>query len=274
MHPVITSPQNPKIKNIIALEKSRERTQQHVFVMEGMRELSLAAAAGYEMVTVFFCPEIVPVEEVVAIVGDVQLLIPVDRSVFAKIAYRDSTEGITAVLKQKDHILDQIQLTKNPLVLILEGVEKPGNLGAILRTADAANIDAVILCDTKTDFYNPNVIRSSVGCLFTVQTASGSTEDVIKWLGDNGVQILVTDLQGSVPYYETNYCSPTAIVLGTESVGISDRWRDAANARIIIPMRGKIDSMNVSNAAAVITFEALRQRKFNQENSFSNGFFP
>ncbi len=261
MHPVITSPHNSKIKNILALEKSRERTRQHTFVLEGKRELSLAVAADYKLVTVFFCPEIVKEEEVSSIVRDLQLLIPVDRSVFAKIAYRDTTEGIVAVLSQKDHVLKSIKLGENPLVLVLEGVEKPGNLGAILRTADAAHLDAVILCDAKTDFYNPNVIRSSVGCLFTTQTASGATDEVIRWLIDNGLKILVTDLKGAIPYYEIDYCNPTAIVMGTESTGVSTRWREIADTRIIIPMRGKIDSMNVSNAAAVITFEALRQRK-------------
>jgi TrmH family RNA methyltransferase len=261
MHPVITSPHNPKIRNIQSLEKSRERTRQNVFLVEGIRELSLAVGAGYEVVTVFFCPDIISAEQVIAIVRDTQLIIPVDRSVFAKIAYRESTEGVLAVLSQKEHILDKIQLGTDPLILILEGVEKPGNLGAILRTADAANLAAVVICDIKTDFYNPNVIRSSVGCLFTIPTAAGSTAEVISWLTDNKLQILATDLQGSIPYDEVDYTGPTAIVLGTESTGISDRWRAAADARILIPMHGKIDSMNVSNAAAIITFEALRQRK-------------
>ena len=165
MHPPITSPQNPKIKNVLALEKARERNQQNVFILEGIKELSLALEGQYTISTVFFCPQIVSAETILTVVKDENLLIPVQQNVFEKIAYRDSTGGIIAIVQQKKHTLDNIRLRKNPLILILESVEKPGNLGAVLRTADAANIDAVVICDPQTDFYNPNVIRSSVGCV-------------------------------------------------------------------------------------------------------------
>lgn len=260
MHPTITSHQNPKIKNILSLEKPRERQRQGSFLIEGLRELKLAREAGYLFKSIFFCPAIVGPEVLLNIVEDERLLIPVEKAVFEKLAYRESTEGIIAIAEQKVHSLSGIKLTEQPLLIIAESVEKPGNLGAILRTADAADADAVIICDSKTDFYNPNVIRSSVGCLFTTQTAAASTEETIEWLRTQRIRILVTDLEASVPYYTLNLRLPTAIVLGTESSGISAPWKLAADNRIIIPMRGKIDSMNVSNAAAVIVFEALRQR--------------
>ena len=262
MHPPITSQQNPKIKNVLALEKARERKEQNVFVLEGIKELSLAIEGGYAINTVFFCPQIVPAEKVVKIVKDENLLIPVQQSVFEKIAYRDSTGGIIAIIQQKQHTLENIKLRKNPLVLILESVEKPGNLGAVLRTADAANIDAVIICDPQTDFYNPNVIRSSVGCIFTTQIASSTSHETIAWLSKHEIKIFATSLESSTPYHKMDFTQPSAIIMGTESTGLSEIWIRVATNSVIIPMSGKIDSMNVSNAAAVIVFEACRQRGF------------
>jgi TrmH family RNA methyltransferase len=260
MHPVITSHQNPKIKNVLALEKSRERQKQSSFIIEGLREVSLAVTAGYVLKSVFFCPAIASSEAILKVVKDEHLLIPVEKSVFEKMAYREGTEGIIAIATQKTHVLDRLTLTQNPLLIILESVEKPGNLGAILRTADASRSDAVIICDPRTDFYNPNVIRSSVGCLFTTQTAAATSDETILWLKQRQIQILVTDLEAAVVYHEVDLTKPTAIILGTESTGISAGWKQDADKRIVIPMRGTIDSMNVSNAAAVIVFESLRQR--------------
>jgi TrmH family RNA methyltransferase len=157
--------------------------------------------------------------------------------------------------------LDLLKLSASPLILVLESVEKPGNLGAILRTADAAGVDAVIVCDPQTDFYNPNVIRSSVGCAFTVPVAVSTTDEAIAWLRKNRVRMLATHLEASQPYDQSDLTRPTAIVMGTESTGLSDKWVKAADARIIIPMHGKVDSMNVSVSAAVVVFEAIRQRK-------------
>lgn len=262
MHPLITSHQNPKIKNVLALEKARERNQQNVFIVEGIKELSLALEGKYVINTVFFCPQIIAVDTVLNIVSDENLLIPVQQSVFEKIAYRDSTGGVIAILQQRRHTLESIKLRKNPLLLVLEAVEKPGNLGAVLRTADAANIDAVIICDPQTDFYNPNVIRSSVGCIFTTQIASSTSVEAIAWLKKNNIRIFATSLESSSPYHHIDFTLPSAIIMGTESSGLSNTWIDVADAAIIIPMKGKIDSMNVSNAAAVLVFEACRQRGF------------
>lgn len=259
----ITSAQNPKIKSLLALEKPRERRKQQVFVIEGKKEIGLALEAGYKIINLFFCEEIISTHDVSRLVNDDKLLISVSKEVFDKIAIRENSGGMIAVAEQKQHTLDQLKLSNNPLVLVLESVEKPGNLGAILRTADASGVDAVILCDPQTDFYNPNVIRSSIGCVFTKQVAAATSEETIAWLNRNNISIYCTYLKASKPYHETDYTNPSAIVMGTEATGLSDVWVNNSTANIIIPMQGKIDSMNVSTAAAVVVFEAKRQRGFN-----------
>jgi len=262
MHPTITSTANPKIKNILALEKARERRQQNLFIIEGIKELSLAIAGNYVLNSVFFCEEIISAEQLLSIVKNENLLVPVSQAVFDKIAYRESTGGVIALAEQKVHSLDKIKLDATPLLLIIEGVEKPGNLGAMLRTADAAGVTGVIICDPQTDFYNPNAIRSSVGCVFTTPIASATSAETIAWLKQHSIAIHCTYLQGSKPYHLVDYKQPCAIVMGTESTGLSDAWVKNSDANIIIPMQGKIDSMNVSTAAAVVVFEAKRQRGF------------
>jgi RNA methyltransferase, TrmH family len=261
MHVKITSTQNPKIKSLLSLEKPRERSKQCLFIVEGAQEVRMALEAGYKIGNIFFCEEILDQKETRDLLSDDKLLIPVSRDVFDKIAVRESTGGILAVAEQKTHRLDDLALSKSPLLLILEAVEKPGNLGAILRTADAAGIDAVIICDPQTDFYNPNVIRSSVGCVFTKQIASATSEETIAWLKKNNISIFCTYLKASHPYHEIDFTQSSAIVMGTEATGLSDVWVKNATSNIIIPMHGKIDSMNVSNAAAVVVFEAIRQRQ-------------
>jgi TrmH family RNA methyltransferase len=262
MHFTITSTQNPKIKNLIALDKPRERKKQCLFVIEGKKEIAMALNAGYKMGNLFFCEELIARKELEALGASDKLLVPVSKEVFEKIAIRENSGGVLAVAEQKIHRLEDIQLSANPLILILESVEKPGNLGAILRTADAAGVDAVIICDPQTDFYNPNVIRSSIGCLFTVATASATSQDTLQWLATNKIGIYCTYLKASQPYHLIDYKKPSAIVMGTESTGLSDSWIKASTANIIIPMQGAIDSMNVSTAAAVVVFEAKRQRGF------------
>ena len=262
MHPIITSAQNAKIKNILALEKARERKKQNLFIIEGVKELSLAIEGGYKINSVFFCPEIIDERSVLKMVKNEHLLIPVQRALFEKITYRESTGGILALSEQRQHSLETIVLKKNPLVLILEAVEKPGNLGAVLRTADAAALDAVIICDPQTDFYNPNVIRSSVGCVFTTPVAAASSDETQQWLRKNNIKIYCTSLQAAKPYHEVDFTHGSAIAMGTEATGLSSQWTKNSDANIIIPMGGKIDSMNVSTAAAVVIFEAKRQRGF------------
>jgi RNA methyltransferase, TrmH family len=262
MHFLITSTQNPKIKSLLALEKPRERRKQQLFIVEGAKEVRMAMEAGYRMGNIFFCEEILDEKESGGLLQQDKLLIPVSKEVFDKIAIRESTGGILAVAEQKTHRLQDIKLSANPLLLILEAVEKPGNLGAILRTADAAGVDAVIICDPQTDFYNPNVIRSSVGCVFTKQIASATSEETLAWLKQNQINIYCTYLKASKPYHQTDFSKPCAIVMGTEATGLSNLWVQNTTANIIIPMQGTIDSMNVSNAAAVVVFEARRQRGF------------
>ena len=184
----------------------------------------------------------------------------VSRNVYEKIAYRGSTEGIIAEMKYKERRLEDIKLSGNPLVIVLESVEKPGNLGAVLRSADAAGADAVIICDPLTDLYNPNLIRASIGAIFSRQVAAASSEETIAWLKKNNIQILTAQLQDSSLYYDTPMTGPTAIVMGTESTGLTDIWRKAADKHIRIPMLGALDSLNVSVSAAILLFEAVRQR--------------
>jgi RNA methyltransferase, TrmH family len=262
MHPMITSAQNAKIKNVLALDKARERKKQNLFVIEGIKELTLAVESGYDIQSIFFCPAIIPEEQVRKIIDRENLLIPVQETVFGKLAYRESSGGIIAIAEQQRHDLKNIRLSKNPLLLIVESVEKPGNLGALLRTADAANIDAVIICDPQTDFYNPNVIRSSVGCVFTKQLATATSDETIQWLKEKNLRIYCTYLQASKSYHLVDLSTSCAIVMGTEATGLSTVWIQNSDENIIIPMQGKIDSMNVSTAAAVVIFEAKRQREF------------
>jgi TrmH family RNA methyltransferase len=257
---VITSTQNPKVKSLLSLEKPRERRRQQQFIIEGKREIGMALKAGYRIGNLFYCVDIFPEKDLAELKVDEKFLVPVSQEVFDKIAMRENSGGVVAVAEMKAHRLEDIQLSKVPLVLVLESVEKPGNLGAILRTSDAAGVDAVIICDPLTDFYNPNVVRSSLGCVFTQQIAAASSDETIAWLKRNAIAIYCTYLKASKPYHEVDLSGPSAIVMGTESTGLSATWVQNSNANIIIPMKGKIDSMNVSTAAAVVVFEAVRQR--------------
>jgi TrmH family RNA methyltransferase len=257
---LISSTHNPKIKSLLALEKPRERRKQQLFVIEGKKEIALALEAGYKIGNLFFCDEIISLNELRVLGLSDRFLARVTKPVFDKIAVRENSGGIIAVAEMKPHGLNHVALSKNPLVLVLEAVEKPGNLGAILRTADAAGIDAVICCDPQTDFYNPNVIRSSLGCVFTKQVATATSEETIDWLKKNHLAIYCTYLQSSRLYTDIDFTKPCAIVMGTEATGLSDLWIKNSDANIIVPMHGKIDSMNVSTAAAVVVFEARRQR--------------
>ena len=260
----ITSTQNPYVKDLLKLqEKSRERKKKGLFIIEGKREISLAIAAKYKFDTVLYLEGLISEQEVLHLFNDNINRIQISKEVYQKLAYRDSTEGIIAVTKSKNFSLENIIFkNENPLILVVEGVEKPGNIGALLRTADAANIDAVFIANPKSDVYNANIIRSSVGCVFTNQIAVGTSEEIITFLQDNNIKIYATTLQNSNEYYKENYTEASAIVVGTEANGLTEAFREKATQNINIPMQGKIDSMNVSVAAAIVLFEAKRQRKF------------
>ena len=261
---IITSLQNARVKHLVQLQqKSSERRRTGLFVVEGQRELIHCIEAGYEVESLFFCQDEglrSKVEGLRSKVEGIQTAFTVTPAVYEKIAYRGSTEGIVAVVRQQPLTLHDLRLSPSPLVMVLESVEKPGNLGAVLRSADAAGADAVIICDPLTDLYNPNLIRASLGALFSVPTIACSSEDCIRFLKQHNVQILTAQLQDSNLYYDTDMRRPTAIVMGTESTGLTDTWRLAADAHIRIPMLGRMDSLNVSVSAAILLFEAVRQR--------------
>ena len=258
---IITSVQNARIKHVVALQqKSSLRREEGLFVVEGQREIEYCIACGYEVVEMFSRSEECGVmDEITTIVSP---------QVYGKMAYRESTEGLIAVVKCKDHSLSTLLTPHStllekttPLIVVLERVEKPGNLGAILRTAEAAGVDAVIVCDPLTDLYNPNLIRASIGGVFSVPTVTCTSQECISFLKAHGIHILTAQLQDSYEYYDYNMRQATAIVMGTESTGLTPQWREAADAHIRIPMLGRLDSLNVSVSAAILMYEAVRQRR-------------
>ena len=259
----ISSLQNPFIKQLVQLkEKSKLRKQTGLFIIEGKREVSLAIKGNYTLETLYYYADLFSASEAAALEAYGIDIIEISKPVYEKVAHRETTEGVIAVAKAKDLSLENLKLSsKNPLILVAESPEKPGNIGALLRTADAANIDAVIIVNPLTDFYNPNIIRSSVGGVFTVPLATGSTKEVIAYLKRNNISIYSAILQESVPYDTIDYRTPSALVIGTESTGLTEEWRNDSTAKIRIPMEGKLDSMNLSVAAGILIFEVKRQRK-------------
>lgn len=260
----ITSLQNPRIKQVVLLQqKSKERKKQSLIIVEGSREIRWALEARLEPVSLFFCEARLNSEsrEVLSMVKPI-LLTEVSNDVFAKMAYREGSDGLILLASAVHQTLADIQLSDIPLVIILEGVEKPGNLGAILRTADAAKADAVIICDPLTDIYNPNVIRSSIGCVFSKQVVACSTEQALEWLKKNKIKSVAAALTATENYHHVDLTVPCAIVMGTEADGLTPKWLAAVDQAVIIPMLGKHDSLNVATATAIIAFEALRQRNF------------
>ena len=284
----ITSAQNRKVKELLTLvEKSKARSAAGLFVVEGQRELGHCLDAGFIPETLFICGEVMAVQNnavngaktghlaeniegkdgLDALVAKAEALNPrlsvvqIPAFLYEKVAYRGSTEGIIAEVHSVPRSLEDLRLGERPLVMVLESVEKPGNLGAVLRSADAAGADAVIVCDPLTDIWNPNLIRSSVGAVFSVPVAVCTSADAIAFLKKRGIRILTAQLQDSEWYYDTDMTGATALVMGTESTGLTQAWRDSADAHIKIPMLGRLDSLNVSVSAAVLLYEAVRQRK-------------
>lgn len=284
----ITSAQNRKVKELLTLvEKSKARSAAGLFVVEGQRELGHCLDAGFIPETLFICGEVMAVQNnavngaktghlteniegkdgLDALIAKAEALNPrlgvvqIPAFLYEKVAYRGSTEGIIAEVHSVPRSLEDLRLGERPLVMVLESVEKPGNLGAVLRSADAAGADAVIVCDPLTDIWNPNLIRSSVGAVFSVPVAVCTSADAIAFLKEHGIHILTAQLQDSEWYYDTDMTGATALVMGTESTGLTQAWRDSADAHIKIPMLGRLDSLNVSVSAAVLLYEAVRQRK-------------
>ena len=265
MRKQITSTQNVFIKELFQLkEKARNRKNTQTFLIEGLREINLALKGGYIIQTILMDVTLISENDIEHLIEKSSTtfdVIEISNDVYKKLALRETTEGILAISKTKELALHHIQFkNKNPLILVAEAPEKPGNIGALLRTADAAGIDAVIIANPKTDIYNPNIIRSSVGCVFTVPIATGTTTEVISFLKENNINIYGAALTASVEYQTIDYKQASAIVVGTEATGLSDDWLLNTAKNIVIPMRGAIDSMNVSVSAAIILFEAVRQR--------------
>jgi len=261
---VLSSMRNPRVA---ALQKlltdNRARRQAGVFVAEGLIEIGLCLRSGIAIDEVWICPEVVAKDP--AMTQHLPALaafrkVEVTAEVFSKLAYRGTTGGVLLVGRCRQHRLADLRLSSSPLILVLSGVEKPGNIGAMLRTADAAAIDAVVVCDPLCDLYNPNAVRASLGTVFTQQIAVCNASEAQHMFRQKGIQMLCTALGASVPYTSCDMSRPTAVVMGTEHDGLSQDWLDASDQNIIIPMSGMIDSLNVSTAAAIVLFEAKRQR--------------
>ncbi|QBA64589.1 TrmH family RNA methyltransferase [Muriicola soli] len=260
----ISSLQNPQVRKIINLkEKKKGRESSGLFVVEGQREIKMALKGRYKLTTVLVYPEIFSLEEALALMKNSNTkpeFITLTKDVYQRLAYREKTEGILAVAQAKSHDPRSLALPDKPLILVAEAPEKPGNLGALLRTADAANLDAVLIANPKSDLYNPNTIRSSVGCIFTVPVAMGKSEDIVQFLKEKQIRIFAATLEDAIPYTQADYSGGCAIAVGTEATGLTAGWVKNADQSVVIPMEGQIDSMNVSVSAAILIFEAKRQR--------------
>ena len=266
--PDITSTTNPRIRAALALRDRRERERSGLTIVDGARELRRALDAGVEVVEAFACGSMLAGEDArVALTRLEAGSAPVHQvtvAAFARLAFGDRAEGLVAVIRAPDLGLERLAPPTDALVVVIEGVEKPGNIGAVLRSADGAGADAVIAASPRTDLLNPNVIRASAGTVFTMPLAVAPSAVVRDWLHDRRIRILVTRVDASVPYTSVDLSGPVAIVLGAEDVGLSDTWGGPHVDAIRLPMRGMADSLNVSVTAAVVLYEARRQRERHQ----------
>jgi len=262
----IDSPNNQLIKEVLNLQlKSKERKKTGKILIEGLKEISLAIKFNVSIEKILFCPEIIDLDSVKELIGEQYHLAgkyELSKKAFSKISYRETTGGIVVIAKALSISLTDIKVDRKSLFIILESVEKPGNLGAIARIADAAQVDAIIVCNPLSDVYNPNAIRASLGCVFSVKIANSDTDSVLKWLKENNITSYAAELQATEFYHNCDFSRSSAIVFGTEAFGLSQKWIDSADKRIKIPMLGSIDSLNVTNSVAIITFEARRQLNF------------
>ena len=262
----ITSIKNPLIKQIAAYQaKSKERRADKVVLIEGKKETELAVSSNVKFLKILFCPEIISEKDARNLVGkqfDTAEVYEVSEEVFSKISYRETTGGLYIIGEIADKKLSDLPVNDNSLFIILEAVEKPGNLGAICRIGDAAKVDGIIICDPHTDIYNPNSVRSSLGCVFSNNVVSTDFESCIKWLRENNITSYAAELRASEFYHKYDYRGRTALVFGTEATGLTEKWIQNADHRIKIPMLGYIDSLNVSTSVSAMVFEALRQRNF------------
>ncbi|HWB08767.1 MAG TPA: TrmH family RNA methyltransferase [Pirellulales bacterium] len=261
---IITSLHNPRVKEAAKLRQRRDRDKQGRFLIDGARELGRAISAGVELVEAFVCESLCQSSEARRTLDLIErsaaVVLPVAPAVFARLAFGERAEGVLGVAATPRRSLAELALPSNPLVAVVEDVEKPGNLGAILRTADAAGVSAVVAVGGGTDLYNPNVIRASLGTVFTLPVCAASAEETLDFLRQRGVPVYAARLDGRLAYTEAALDQPAAIVLGSETSGLSEIWRGDDIVGLKLPMLGTADSLNVSAAAAVLFYEALRQR--------------
>ena len=264
MNGTITSPANPRVKRLVRLRSRRHRDAERAFLIEGFRELVRAVDSGTPIAELFVCEDLFLgtnepdlVDRIVATGARVHRLAPAP---FRKAAYRDRPEGLLAVAPQFDTQLENLRPPAGSLLLVVEAIEKPGNLGTMLRTADAAGAAAVVVADPATDPFNPNVVRASLGSLFTVPLAVGSAGEVMDWLGEEGFTTVVTSPAAGLRHWEVSYDGQVAVAIGSEQYGLSDRWLDGRYEAVSIPMAGAADSLNASTAAGIVLFEAVRKR--------------
>lgn len=255
---------NPRVKHLVRLRNRRQRDDEGLFLIEGFREVSRAVAAGIDIVELGYCPDLFLGANEPALLSAARengaTLVEYAESPFRKLSYRDRPEGLVALARQFPTGLEVLSLPAEPLVLVVESIEKPGNLGTMLRTADAAGVDAVIVADPTTDPFNPNVVRASIGCLFVVPVAVAGTDDAITWLRHRNVRLIATTPYATATHWDTSYSGGCAIAIGSEQYGLSDVLLDASDDRVRIPMQGEADSLNAAMAAGVVLYEALRQR--------------
>lgn len=260
----ISSLQNARVKNLVKLRNRRARDEQGVFIAEGYRAISRAFEKNVVPQEVYFSPDCFLGENEEPLLQELSeagaKLFQLEKHAFEKVSYRDRPEGLLAVMSQWRHQLDTLTLSEPPFLLVVESIEKPGNLGTILRSADAAGVDAVICCDPVTDLYNPNVVRSSTGVLFSMPSVMTSTQETIDWLRAKGIRTVATTPHTTHFYTDIDFQGPIAIVMGSEQFGLSDTWLNACNLKARIPMAGQADSLNVAMASLITLFEAVRQR--------------
>jgi TrmH family RNA methyltransferase len=260
----LTSPQNPGIKRVARLRMKKSRDAKNLTIVEGVREVRQALAAGLRFSCAYVCSEGTyhcPPEIVTELEAGRVKVFDTSCSVYGKLSYGDRTEGVLALVEPTELKLTDLKLGDAPLVVVLESVEKPGNLGAVLRTCDGAGVDALIVCDERTDIHNPNVVRASLGTIFSVPTVSCSNREAVEFLKSRRIRTFAAVVQAQEFYYDKDLRAGCAIVLGSEQDGLSEFWQRNADEKVRIPMLGKADSLNVSVSAAVMIYEAVRQRQ-------------
>ena len=259
----ITSTKNEKVKDLIKFRNKNGKLSENEILIEGSRELKRALVANIKLLEAYFCPDLIDDDQkelLADVTSNSEKLFQVDKYVFEKIAYKNNPFGIIVKAEFIPSKLEDIVISDNSLILVVESIEKPGNLGALMRTADGAGVDTIILADKITDYRNPNVIRASTGTIFSKKIVEASSQDIIAFLKKNNIDTIAADPFAEKMYYDVNYSKKTAIVVGSEAFGLSENFKNNADTLVKIPMEGFADSLNVNQAATIVLYEAVRQR--------------